>query len=718
MNSFFSSVSDFIHSVTTPDRYASQQRSSKASQNASSNSQHRPLYNNDENQSEMYQASSSYTGGYTNSPSASSSNLAGGAAVDRANPYSSRNNSTTNFSASSTSVNKAPYAPGSRSSAIGNNDPAGVTRDSHEMQEYVDGQPPAPSVSLSWERIDKWADEHYPELNDQLCYPATASDLNELEADLDCSLPLDVRDSCLIHDGQEKFGRPSGIIFGITLLDLETIAEEWYSWKKAAIRINREIARATGQPPNKQGGIFINPNAGSPGSSAPGSPVASVARQKNISSWLASQDSVPEGAVQLVYAHPGWIPLANDRAGNNIAVDLAPGKKGKWGQVILFGREFDRKYVVAQSWAHFLAMVADDFDRGNWEVDHDTEELWFKTDRGTFVSYFTVLKTRVERQFRHQMQRRELERRQAAQQQQQQQHAQGGPNSPSPQHSTQSMPATGLGKPLTTKPAQEMDIVDLNEDTPTIKDKGKATMGSALRKTLVEDSKPAPTIVEPLEESEEIPSKGKGKGKEQDVDEEADKAKAEAEAKKKAEADAEAKKAAKEAADKEAELKKAAEKAAEEKAKAEKKAAEAKEKEEKEAAAAAKAKAEELKKEEAAKAAAKAEEEQKAAAAAEAAKAEAKRAAEAEAAKKEEAEKAAAEEAKEAKAESEETKVEKKLDELKIDEEKGDAEEAEEEGDEEDDEEDEGEDKENDEAKSTNASKSKSKKKNKKKGKK
>lgn len=675
----------------------------------------------------MYQASSSYTGGYTNSPSASSSNLAGGAAADRANPYSSRNNSTTNFSASSTSVNKAPYAPGSRSSAIGNNDPAGVTRDSHEMQEYVDGQPPAPSVSLSWERIDKWADEHYPELNDQLCYPATASDLNELEADLDCSLPLDVRDSCLIHDGQEKFGRPSGIIFGITLLDLETIAEEWYSWKKAAIRINREIARATGQTPTKQGGIFINPNAGSPNSSTPGSPVASVARQKNISSWLASQDSVPEGAVQLVYAHPGWIPLANDRAGNNIAVDLAPGKKGKWGQVILFGREFDRKYVVAQSWAHFLAMVADDFDRGNWEVDHDSEELWFKTDRGTFVSYFTVLKTRVERQFRHQMQRREHERRQAAaaaqqqqQQQQQQHHAQGGHHSPSPQH-TQSMPATGLGKPLTTKPAQDLDIVDLNEDTATIKDKGKATLGSTLRKTLVDENKAAPTIVEPLEESEEI--KGKGKGKEEDVD--ADKAKADAEAKKAADKAAEVKKAAKEAADKEAELKKAAEKAAAEKAKAEKKAAEDREKEEKEAAAAKKAAAEKLKKEEAAKAAAKAEEEEKAAAAADAAKAEAKRAAEAEAAKKEEADKAAAEEAKESKAEAEETDVEKKLEDLKIDEEKGDAEEAEEENGDDDDEDDdeegdnkEGDNKEGEEAKSTTASKSKSKKKNKKKGKK
>ncbi|RDW29008.1 KNR4/SMI1 [Yarrowia lipolytica] len=713
MNSFFNSVSDFIHSVTTPDRYASQQRSSKASQSAGANSQNRPLYNNDDNQSEMYQASSSYTGGYTNSPSASSSNLAGGAAADRANPYSSRNNSTTNFSASSTSVNKAPYAPGSRSSAIGNNDPAGVTRDSHELQEYVDGQPPAPSVAMSWERIDKWADEHYPELNDQLCYPATASDLNELEADLDCSLPLDVRDSCLIHDGQEKFGRPSGIIFGITLLDLETIAEEWYSWKKAAIRINREIARATGQTPTKQGGIFINPNAGSPNSSTPGSPVASVARQKNISSWLASQDSVPEGAVQLVYAHPGWIPLANDRAGNNIAVDLAPGKKGKWGQVILFGREFDRKYVVAQSWAHFLAMVADDFDRGNWEVDHDTEELWFKTDRGTFVSYFTVLKTRVERQFRHQMQRREHERRQAAaaaqqQQQQQQHHAQGGLHSPSPQH-TQSMPAPGLGKPLTSKPAQDLDIVDLNEDTATIKDKGKATMGSALRKTIVDESKTAHTIVEPLEESEEI--KGKGKGKEEDVNEAAEKAKVEATEK--------TKKAAKEAADKEAELKKAAEKAAEEKAKAEKKAAEAREKEEKEAKAAAKAKEEELKKEEVAKAAAKAEEEQKATAAAEAAKAEAKRAAEADASKKVEAEKAAAEESNESKAESEESKVERDLEELKIDEENGNAEEADEEADDDDeDDEEEGDSKEGEETKSTTASKSKSKKKNKKKGKK
>lgn len=712
MNSFFSSVSDFIHSVTTPDRYASQNKNPKASQNAGANSQNRPLYNNDEgNNSEMYQASSSYTGGF-NSPSASSANL------DRANPYSSRNNSTTNFSASSSSVNKAPYAPGSRSSAIGNNDPSGPARDSHELQDYVDGAPPAPSVRVSWERIDKWADEHYPELNDQLCYPATASDLNELENDLDCSLPLDVRDSCLIHDGQEKFGRPSGIIFGITLLDLETIAEEWYSWKKAAIRINREITRATGQAP-KQGGIFINPNAGpnagaagsNPGS-APGSPVASVARQKNISSWLASQDSVPEGAIQLVYAHPGWVPLANDRAGNNIAVDLAPGKKGKWGQVILFGREFDRKYVVAQSWAHFLAMVADDFDRGNWEVDHDSEELWFKTDKGSFVNYFTVLKTRVERQFRHQMQRRAHERQQAHNKQQQQaQHA---------AQTQQQMPTSGLGKPLT-KPANDMDIVDLSDDSPTIKDKGKATMGSALRKSMADDSKPVqPKIIEPVAEDDES-DKGKGKENEETAAKEAAAKEAEetaaakkaeeAAAAKKAEEAAAAKKAAaakaEEAKKKEAELKDAEkakareeEKAAEEAKKAEK----AKQKAEEEAKAAEKAKAEELKKAELAREAERAAEAEKAAKAEEAEKAakiKVEKAAEADVAKEE------------AKAEAEETKIEKDLEELQIDEEN------EEEGDEgEDDEEkdDEEEKKEGEESKSTTSKSNK--KKNKKKGKK
>ncbi len=57
------------------------------------------------------------------------------------------------------------------------------------MQSFQDGLPPPPPVSHSWKRIDKWTEENYPELSDQLCEGCTVNDLNELEHQLDCSLP-------------------------------------------------------------------------------------------------------------------------------------------------------------------------------------------------------------------------------------------------------------------------------------------------------------------------------------------------------------------------------------------------------------------------------------------------------------------------------------------------------------------------------------------------
>ncbi len=94
------------------------------------------------------------------------------------------------------------------------------------------GLPPPPPVTHSWKRLDRWAEENYPELFDQLGEGCTNNDLNELEHQLDCSLPIEVRESLQVHDGQERGGMPTGIIFGNMLLDCEEIVQEWENWKK------------------------------------------------------------------------------------------------------------------------------------------------------------------------------------------------------------------------------------------------------------------------------------------------------------------------------------------------------------------------------------------------------------------------------------------------------------------------------------------------------
>ncbi|RCI16967.1 hypothetical protein L249_2064 [Ophiocordyceps polyrhachis-furcata BCC 54312] len=329
---------------------------------------------------------------------------------------------------SSPPVRNGSYSPGMRSAAAKQTDGFEVQSPGDvPMQSFSDGLPPPPPVSHSWKRIDAWAEDNYPELFDQLCEGATTNDLNDLEHQLDCSLPQDVRQSLAIHDGQERGGNPSGIIFGSMLLDCEEIVQEWETWRK----VNQQLLvdAANNAPP-------MTPSKLSAGSSEASSsrqqrPLSSssastadewrqslLARQDSVppkaqrplssssastadewrQSLLARQDSVPPKAVERAYAHLGWIPLVRDWGGNNLAVDLAPGPNGRWGQIILFGRDYDTKYVVARSWAAFLALVADDLNSGKWFVDDESGELKLREFKETRVepAYFSILRWRMD----------------------------------------------------------------------------------------------------------------------------------------------------------------------------------------------------------------------------------------------------------------------------------------------------------------------------------
>jgi cell wall assembly regulator SMI1 len=271
------------------------------------------------------------------------------------------------------------------------------------MQSFEGGAPPPPPVAHSWRKIDAWADEHYPELFDQLCEGATNNDLNELEHQLDCSLPQDVRDSLMIHDGQERGGTPTGIIFSGMLLDCEEMVQEWENWRK----VNQEILLETTVTKPAMPSKALGGSSQASSSKAPPSPAA-----PNNANWradlMAKQDCIPHNAIQKAYAHPAWIPLVRDWGGNNLAVDLAPGPAGKWGQIILFGRDYDTKYVVARSWSAFLALVADDLKSGKWFVDEDSGELKLREFRASRVepAYFDILRWRMDQKYGRRVQKR------------------------------------------------------------------------------------------------------------------------------------------------------------------------------------------------------------------------------------------------------------------------------------------------------------------------
>ncbi|PSR80574.1 glucan synthesis regulatory protein [Coniella lustricola] len=301
------------------------------------------------------------------------------------------------------SPGNAPYSPGLRSQLVRASSGDGFEMQSPigeiPMQSFEDGQPPAPPVTHSWKRIDAWAEDNYPELWDQLCEPCTVNDINELEHQLDCSLPADVRDSLQVHDGQERGGMPTGIIFGCMLLDCEEMVQDWDQWRKVNHQFLLDAAIVNPSAPSRALG------GSSEASSSKSAPAATGPNKPNDLAWreklIARQESVPPNSIRKAYAHAGWIPLVRDWGGNNLAVDLAPGPKGHWGQIILFGRDYDTKYVVARSWAHFLAVVADDLNSGKWFIDEDTQELKLREFKATRVEpgYMDILRWRMDQKY-------------------------------------------------------------------------------------------------------------------------------------------------------------------------------------------------------------------------------------------------------------------------------------------------------------------------------
>lgn len=256
-------------------------------------------------------------------------------------------------SRNSSSTKVGGYRPGMRSSSTNLNNVS-----SHEMQTFgTNGRPPLPSVESLWQRVETFWEEEYPELEESLNSGASSADLNELEKDLAIGpFPVEVRQFYKIHDGQLRGGKPTGILMGLTLLDIESMMEEYALWAKVAERVeNQQLALQ-----HQQQLLSARDESSSASHSI---------RERLLNSFVMHQKSVPADAVQSYYVHRGWIPIAKDLYGNMLGLDLAPGPAGIRGQIILYGRDFDTKVVVATSLQELLFQYVTDLETGNYQID-------------------------------------------------------------------------------------------------------------------------------------------------------------------------------------------------------------------------------------------------------------------------------------------------------------------------------------------------------------
>ena len=82
--------------------------------------------------------------------------------------------------------------------------------------------------------------------------------------------------------------------------------------------------------------------------------------------------STPDGAIKKKYFHIKWIPLTSDSGGNYIGIDLDPDEKGTKGQVIIFGRDEEDMFVLANSWNEFLDYNLEIINKGGKAFNSQT----------------------------------------------------------------------------------------------------------------------------------------------------------------------------------------------------------------------------------------------------------------------------------------------------------------------------------------------------------
>ncbi|KAJ7445679.1 hypothetical protein B0H11DRAFT_2086345 [Mycena galericulata] len=216
--------------------------------------------------------------------------------------------------------------------------------------------PRYPPLAVTWARLRGWLAREYPELGDTLNYGILPQDLAQIETQFGFDLPPVVRESYLATDGQEaesSAGCSEGLFFGLTLLPLEDVLEEWQFWRE----------------------VDEDPSTGA---------------NTNL---RESMRSIPTGWVRKEYSQRGWIPLIADKAGNYVGVDLNPDDGGSVGQVIVFGRDFDTKVVLwtgdgPAGWAKWLACFVDDLESGEgYEIGGADNSEEAEDDLG-YESYF------------------------------------------------------------------------------------------------------------------------------------------------------------------------------------------------------------------------------------------------------------------------------------------------------------------------------------------
>jgi cell wall assembly regulator SMI1 len=151
----------------------------------------------------------------------------------------------------------------------------------------------------TWQKLERWLEEHAAHLLDELNPGALPADIANLEKAIGTPLPSAFRDFYKVHNGQEP---GEGLVETEELLSTERILEEWRVWKD----------------------LLDNGN-------------------------FHGTHSEPEEGVKNDWWNPLWIPITYDGSGNHYCIDLDPAPGGRKGQIIRMWHDAPERPIIADS---------------------------------------------------------------------------------------------------------------------------------------------------------------------------------------------------------------------------------------------------------------------------------------------------------------------------------------------------------------------------------
>lgn len=155
----------------------------------------------------------------------------------------------------------------------------------------------------------------------QLNPPATEERLVEWQEHCSCHFPTDYLDLYNTCDGQPE-SSPS-LFFGLKLMPLEIASMRWNIY----------------------------------------------ADDQNLLDWELGE-SVDNNRIRPYFYRKGWIPFAYQHGNNYVGVDLDPDTEGTIGQVINFGVDQEKKYVLGNSIPEFFDWCVELLNSGNYRISN------------------------------------------------------------------------------------------------------------------------------------------------------------------------------------------------------------------------------------------------------------------------------------------------------------------------------------------------------------